>query len=185
MGAQMDGSDRAQLGAVALVGLPGAGKSSLAARLLAQLPLRLVDRDAIRAAMFPAGGNTLLQKRAAFRAVVAAAEVNAAAGQTSLVDGMPFSRREDYARLQRAMDGFGRSTMALWLDCPLQLAQARVEADRASGRHPADDRSADLVEEVAMRFSPPPDAVRLDASLALDQLEVEAVAAVLRRLRLA
>ena len=32
---------------------------------------------------------------------------------------------------------------------------------------------------------PPPDAVRLDASLALDQLEVEATAAVLRRLRLA
>jgi len=180
----MHESTTIQLGAVALVGLPGAGKSSLASRLLAQLPLCLVDRDAIRAAMFPAAGSSLLQKRAAFRAVIAATEVNAAGGQVSLVDGMPFSRREDYARLERAMAGFRRSTMALWLDCPMQLAQARVQADRETGAHPADDRSADLVEEVAMRFIPPPDAVRLDASLSLDQLEVEATAAVLRRLRL-
>lgn len=180
----MDELERATVGAIALLGLPGAGKSELAGRLCAQLPLHRVDRDAIRLAMFPAGDSGLLEKRAAFRAVLAAVEVNAAAGRVSLVDGMPFSRSEDFERLQRSLARFGQAVLPLWLDCPVALAQARVQADQAAGRHSAADRSPELVTEVALRFRPPPGALRFDASLPADQLEVEALAAVLRRVRL-
>jgi predicted kinase len=176
--------DSALVGAVALVGLPGAGKTALAERLCEQLPLHRVDRDLIRAAMFPEGSSSLLEKRAAFRGVIAAVEVNAALGRVSLVDGMPFSRSEDFTRLQNALAKVGQSVLALWLDCPVALAQARVEIDRKKGLHSASDRSADLVTDVAMRFAPPEGAIRLDATLSQDQLDVEALSAVLRRLRL-
>jgi hypothetical protein len=97
---------------------------------------------------------------------------------------MPLSRSEDFTRLQSALAKVGQSVLALWLDCPVALAQARVEIDRKKGLHPASDRSADLVTDVAMRFAPPEGAIRLDATLSQDQLDVEALSAVLRRLRL-
>ena len=49
---------------VALVGLPGAGKSEVASFLARELALRLVSRDAIRAAMFPQCRYSPAEKRA-------------------------------------------------------------------------------------------------------------------------
>jgi len=180
----MSEKEAAPVGVIALLGLPGAGKSELAGRLCGRLPLHRVDRDAIRIAMFPGGESGLLEKRAAFRAVIAAVEVNAAAGRLSLVDGMPFSRSADFEKLVQAAGRFQRSVLPLWLDCPVALAQARVERDQSTGQHTAADRSPELVTEVALRFAPPEGSLRFDASLPADQLEVEALAAVLRRLRL-
>ena len=57
---------------VALMGVPGAGKSTLARTLEREFALRCVCRDAIRAAMFPACEFSYLEKRAAFRAVLLA-----------------------------------------------------------------------------------------------------------------
>lgn len=156
---------------VALVGLPGAGKSAVAERLVRALPLRLVSRDAIRAAMFPECRYTLAEKRAAFRSVLTALEVNAALGASSIVDGMTFSRRRDLDRVAEACRRHGSALLAIWLDVPPHVARARVADDRARGLHVAADRVPALVDAVQRRFEPPPaDAPAIDAAQPLDEV---------------
>src|SRR6185312_17112682 len=84
---------------VALIGLPGAGKSVVARALEDQLGLRRVCRDAIRQAMFPKCSYSFAEKRAAFRSMLVALEVNCLLGESSVLDGMTFSRRRDLLRV--------------------------------------------------------------------------------------
>ena len=167
---------------VALLGLPGAGKSAVATSLVRALPLRLVSRDAIRAAMFPECRYTLAEKRGALRAVLTAIEVNAALGASSVIDGMTFSRRRDFDRVAEASARCGASFVPIWLDVPPHVARARVAADRAGGGHVAADRVPGLVDSVLGRFEPPPegtpalDAARPLALVAADALAIVAAA---------
>src|SRR6516225_6560857 len=80
---------------VALIGLPGAGKSVVARALTDQLGLRRVCRDTIRHAMFPTCSYSFAEKRAAFRAAMLALEINCMLGESSVIDGVTFSRRRD------------------------------------------------------------------------------------------
>jgi thymidylate kinase len=62
----------------------------------------------------------------------------------------------------------------LWLDCPIDTAMARVAAQP----HPAADRSPELVREVAQRFERPDDALRIDATLSLEEMICQAEQAI-------
>src|SRR5690349_10105105 len=75
---------------VALIGLPGAGKSLVARALEDQLGLRRVCRDAIRHAMFPKCSYSFAEKRAAFRGMLLALEINCMLGASSVLDGVTF-----------------------------------------------------------------------------------------------
>lgn len=168
---------------VALAGLPGAGKSTVAHALVDEFGLRHVCRDAIRAAMFPQCAYSYLEKRAAFRGVLHALEINGTLGASSVIDGMTFSRRHDVQRVAALAARCRFGLLTLWIDCPPALARARVAAGAA--RHVARDRTPQLVDEVLARAEPlPDDAVRIDASLPPDQmcrLAAGAVAACLGR----
>ncbi|HEU4662496.1 MAG TPA: ATP-binding protein [Dokdonella sp.] len=169
--------------AVALIGLPGAGKSTVARALAAELGLRRVCRDEVRAAMFPQCDYSFIEKRAAYRGVLLAVEINGLLGRSSVIDGMTFSRREDYARLLELADRQRFAVMALHLDCAPALARRRVAEDALRGAHPARDRGPELVDSVAARFDEPPaDAVRIDASLPVADMCRRAVDAVRARL---
>src|SRR6478736_4260144 len=84
--ARGDGEARALI--VTLIGLPGAGKSTVARTLERRLGLRRVCRDAIRQAMFPRCDYTFIEKRAAFRTVLLAVEINCLLGEPTVIDGM-------------------------------------------------------------------------------------------------
>src|SRR5690606_6428150 len=98
---------------VATMGLPGAGKSTLVRGLCGVLDLHVVDRDLLRAAMFPRCGFTAAEKAAAFRMLLAAVEVNCALGRSSIVDGVTFSRRADLERLDAVVRAYPVDTVAL------------------------------------------------------------------------
>jgi predicted kinase len=173
---------RAKPVVVALIGLPGAGKTVVARALEDQLGLRRVCRDAIRHAMFPKCSYSFAEKRAAFRAMLVALEVNCLLGESSVLDGMTFSRRRDLLRVDAVVRRYGFTPMPIYLDCPPQLARARIAQDVRDNRHLARDRTPEAVTEVLVRFeAPPPNALVIDATLPAAQMcraAIEAVATV-------
>lgn len=166
---------------VALIGLPGAGKTVVARALEDQLGLRRVCRDAIRHAMFPKCSYSFAEKRAAFRGQLLALEINCMLGESSVLDGVTFSRRRDLMRVDAAIRRYGFTPVPIFLECPPDVARARIAADVAANRHLARDRRPDVVTEVLTRFdAPPPNALVIDATLPATQvcrLAVDAVSA--------
>lgn len=168
---------------VALIGLPGAGKSVVAAAFEREFGLRRVCRDTIRAAMFPQCSYSYAEKSAAMRAVLLAVEVNCMLGSGSVIDGVTFSRHRDLERLDRTLAPHRVLSLPLFLDCPPDVARRRVAHDIATGRHLALDRSPALVDEIMARFEPPPaTCVVIDATLPKDALVAAALAAARARI---
>jgi predicted kinase len=151
---------------VLLVGLPGSGKSTLAAKLARRHNYAHIDRDAIRARLFPEGKFDEAEKHAANLAVMAELRQRCATGRGCIVDGMTFGRRAERDAAQSIAGEYGFNCVLLWLDCPAEVAAARVAAQA----HPARDRDATLVRDVASRFEAPEKAVHIDATLTPDQV---------------
>jgi predicted kinase len=170
---------RAATVVVALIGLPGAGKSVVARALADQLGLRRVCRDTIRHAMFPVCTYSFAEKRAAFRAVMLALEINCALGESSVIDGVTFSRRSDLERVDAAIRHHGCMPIPIYLECPAAVAHRRIADEIASNQHVARDRTPELVYEVQARFdAPPPNAIVINATLPAAEVCRIAVAAV-------
>lgn len=143
------------------MGLPGAGKSRLARALCRARGWTRVDRDAIRASLFPDGDAGPAEKAAANAALWRAVGALLRRRRSVVVDGMTFARVADRTRGRRLARRCGARCVEVWVDCPLPLAQARVRASRG---HAAPDRTPCLVAEVAARFAPLARGVlRLDA----------------------
>lgn len=159
---------------VALMGLPGSGKSSLLAALPAFIRMPVIDRDAIRAAMFPIPFDGRAEKDAAISAVWAALAARLKFGQRVVIDGMTFAsqrNRDQVARIARAQ---GASALEVFLDVPAEVCAQRVAAQTG---HPSPERSADLVFEVADRFEPVgSEALHLDGTLPMQRLVEQFVA---------
>ncbi len=151
---------------IALIGLPGAGKSTVAEHLRQRLQVRVVNRDAIRRALFPECAYSQPEKRASVRAAFQAVEVNAALGESTVVDGMTFSKTRDLVHLSELAAKYRLGFVPIWLDVTAELARARIQADLDSGtRHLAEDRVPEMVDAVLEGFQrPPPTVPVIDAS---------------------
>jgi predicted kinase len=157
---------------VALIGLPGAGKTRVAEHLRRRLQVRIVNRDEIRRALFPECAYSQPEKRASVHAAFLAVEVNAALGESTVVDGMTFSKTSDLTRLSELVAKYGMGFVPIWLDVPAELAKARIQADIDSGgAHPAEDRVPEMVDSILAGFQRPPTTVPvIDASLPADRV---------------
>lgn len=150
------------------MGLPGAGKSTLAAGLAAAMHWPVIDRDALRAGLFPQALGTAQEKDAANAATFAAVEASLARGRSCIVDGMSFADADQRDALRRLARRGDARCIFLWLDCPVPVAVRRVARQT---EHRAVDRVPGLVVEVAARFAPPgADALRLDATESAEAL---------------
>jgi predicted kinase len=165
---------------VALIGLPGAGKSVVARAIEDQLGLRRVCRDAIRHAMFPRCSYSFAEKRSAFRSMLLALEINCMLGESSVIDGVTFSRRRDLARVDSVIGRYGFTPIPIFLECPADIARARIASDVANDRHLARDRTPDVVSEVMVRFDPPPPtALLISANQPAAEVCRQAIAAIM------
>ncbi len=149
---------------IALAGLPGAGKSTLAKGLQTRLHAEVVSRDTIRMAEFPEWDDRAA-KRAAFEIVRLDVSLLLRTGATVVVDGAPLSTRGERHELHELAAGLGVPFVLLWLDLPPEVAAQRIAQDR----HEAPpDRQPCLAHAVAGRFEPPvgeDGMVHLDARL--------------------
>ena len=156
-----------------LCGLPGSGKSTLAASLCTRFGFVLIDRDCIRDRLFPDCRFTEAEKQAANQAVLETLRAHCAAGKSSLLDGMTFGRESERQAVRAICAQHGFECALLWLNCPVEVAMERVFRQP----HPAVDRTPQLVRDVAARFEKPKDALRLDATLPIEELLEHAVVA--------
>lgn len=165
---------------LALAGLPGAGKSTLAQALSTITAWPVIDRDRIRAEAWPEDASAAA-RQAADRLLLRRVGSGVRAGLSLIVDGKSYASAEDRALLGAEVDEAGAELQWIWLDLGIEQACARIAAQ--SG-HPAPDRDAKLVVQVAQRFVPlSGSAWRLDASRPAAELVDEVVALLARRLQ--
>lgn len=137
---------------IALAGLPGTGKSTLARALVARLGGRVLSKDEVRAELH--GGEaayTREQDDACFREVLR----RAAEGDVSptVLDGRTFTRAETVHEVVAFAQARG---IALdWVECVCapEVARARLAAD---AEHPAADRGPELHDRLARGGEPFP-----------------------------
>lgn len=134
---------------VALAGLPGAGKTELARRLAPVLGAAIVDRDALRAAMFPHDDGRDDFRRRATIAAMSELSARLQRGESCIADGRTLARGRDREEVAALAQRHAATFALLWIDCPVEVAAARLGGQHD---HPARDRNAGLLREVARRF---------------------------------
>jgi predicted kinase len=156
---------------IATMGLPGAGKSVVARAIETQLGLRRVCRDQIRAAMFPNCNYSFIEKRAAYRSLLLALEINCMLRAGSVIDGMTFSRRSELDRVAEIAARHRIATIPLLVECPPEIARERVARDLATGRHVARGRNPETVNDVLAQREPAPEGTLIiDGTLSEDAM---------------
>lgn len=131
---------------VALAGLPGSGKSTLARALALALPATVLDKDAVRHALFGPRRTTYSAAQDDF---VVGLLLEAAAyllrerpTEPVLLDGRTFSRRSQLAQVATVATSLGVPLHVIECACRPEVARARLAHDDAKGTHPATNRIA-------------------------------------------
>ncbi len=145
---------------IAMAGLPGTGKSTLAARLAAELGAVVLGKDPVRAALFPPPvlDYSAEQNDIAMSAVYAAAAYirKAFPRQPVILDGRTFLRAYQVRDLLALADSVRETPFVIECVCAEEVARARLEADLARGAHPAKNRTYDLYLAVKASAEPIP-----------------------------
>ncbi len=140
-----------------LVGLPGAGKSTLAAALAERLPgARVLDKDQVRHALFAPCDYTSAERDVVFAALLDAARYHLGRGRLVIFDGLTFSRRAQVAAAEAVAEEAGAFVAVIVCDVPVEVAIERCEADALAGNgHLASNRDGELVRRVAAEMEEP------------------------------
>lgn len=161
-------------GVIVLVGLPGAGKSTLAAALARRLPdARVLDKDQVRHVLFDPCDYTSAERDVVFAAMLDAARYHLGRDRIVIFDGLTFSRRSQVAAAEAVAQDAGGFVAVLVCDVPLEVAIARCEA---ADDHLAANRDGPLVRRVAAEMEEPSgDYVTLDMTGDPDRLVDQAM----------
>ncbi|MBM3947392.1 MAG: ATP-binding protein [SAR202 cluster bacterium] len=139
---------------VMLVGLPGTGKTTFAARLAERFPLAVVESDAMRKTLFPRPTYSPAESRRVFAAIhevlgrLLAERVPALLDATNLVEA---NRRELY----QIAEGAGARLFIVRLTAPDEVVRRRL-AERLATRAVAENSDAGwaVYEKLRKRQSP-------------------------------
>ena len=142
----------------AMAGLPGTGKSSLAARLAVELGGVVLNKDAVRAVLFPP---PVLDYSAEQDDLTMAAIYNAAAllrrtapRQWVFLDGRTFLKGYQQRDLSALAERVGEPIRVIECVCADDVAKERLQSDRAAGTHPARNRTYELYLSGKARAEP-------------------------------
>jgi adenylylsulfate kinase len=137
-----------------MAGLPGTGKSTLAARLAAALCGVVLSKDVVRAQLFPPGvlDYSREQDDRTLAVIYARAHrIMCTTGHTVIIDGRTFSRAYQIRDLFAAAEKIGTTPRIIECVCSDELIRERLERDHATGTHPAGNRTFAMYLDVKAR----------------------------------
>jgi predicted kinase len=154
-----------------LVGLPGAGKSTLAAALSQRIPdARVLDKDRVRHALFDPCDYSAAERDISFSAMLDAASYHLGRGRLVIIDGVAASPRQAEVDAAEAVAVDHRAFFATVVcDVPVEVAVARCESE--IGSHLAANRDGALVRRLAADMAEPPgDYLTVDSTRPVDEV---------------
>jgi predicted kinase len=167
---------------IAMAGLPGTGKSTLAGRLAEELGGVVLSKDLVRVALFPplildySTAQDDLVMEAIYKA--AAYTLRSAPQRVVLLDGRTFLRAYQVRNLLELASSLNETPVIIECVCDDGVTRDRLEQDRKLGRHPAGNRTYALYLEVKARAEPiaVPHLILDTGRLALDDCVARSVA---------
>lgn len=139
---------------IAMAGLPGTGKSTLAAKLAEQLGGVVLSKDVVRAELFPVVDYSREQDDATLAEIYSRARPLISAGRAVIIDGRTFSKAYQVRDLFAAAESMGETPRIIECVALDNVVRARLERDLADGTHPAKNRTFELYREVKSRAEP-------------------------------
>jgi predicted kinase len=143
---------------IAMAGLPGSGKSTLAACLAERLGAVVLDKDRVRAALFPPRilDYSAVQDDVAMAAIfqAAAAILEADPRQPVILDGRTFLRLGQVHDLFALAVSLEEQVRIVECVCDDAVARERLERDLVQGTHPAANRTFALYQSLKTAAEP-------------------------------
>jgi len=148
---------------VAMAGLPGTGKSTLARALVACLaqrgtPAMILDKDRVRVALFSADDIAYTREQddlcVDIVLQVAGYLLSVDATRVVILDGRTYSRTYQVRRVTEAAEAMKAEPAFIKCTCSAATALRRIARDQADGGHPAGNRDRDLYCRVAALAQP-------------------------------
>jgi predicted kinase len=148
---------------IQMAGLPGTGKSALAAELIRQLPADtlLLDKDHVRHALFGPRNTSYTRAQDDFCVSVlfqtAAWHLNRRPGSVIILDGRTCSRPYQIHQVHQLAVSLGQSLRLIECTSPHTVAEQRLRTDLAAGDHPAENRDPTLYRQLKETATPIPE----------------------------
>jgi predicted kinase len=142
---------------IVMAGLPGTGKSTVARALEKALPAVVLDKDRIRAALFPPPEIEYSTKQDDFcmRIMLQVAEyLLQGPGKRVILDGRTFSSRYQIDAVRGFAQRLRIPCRVIECVCADRTARKRLERDLNEGRHPATNRTYKMYLGVKAHFEP-------------------------------
>ncbi len=145
---------------IAMAGLPGSGKSTIAARLAQELGGVVLSKDQVRAALFPPPvlDYSSAQDEISMDAIfTAAAHIRKTfTDRPVIIDGRTFLRSYQIHDLLALASSLNEPPRVIECCCSDDIAKERLEHDVAEGRHLAKNRTFALYLAVKAQAEPIP-----------------------------
>ena len=138
---------------IAMAGLPGTGKSTLAVRIAERIGGLVLNKDMVRAELFPVVDYSREQDDAAVAWMYGEAAWRIAE-QPVIIDGRTFSKSYQVRDLLEAAARMGVESRIIECVASDDAVKVRLERDLAAGLHPAKNRTFEMYSEVKGKAEP-------------------------------